>query len=147
MSRWRACLANDPRVVNYRINFQVWRQRENIGFYVLVGSNTLPSFSATDTALPADVHVFDTYCIRFEVPQEQQISVLPEDLVGFHIEIIGQRSASTGGLLLSGDEGGAVLYREGTATLTLRERFPLDDLQFIFGAPLLDAVVGECQIH
>ena len=142
VSRWRACLANNPRVINYRINFQVWRELRDTEFHTLVGSNTLSSSTVTDIDIPAEV--FDTYCVRVEVPQEDQISVIPGDFVGFHIEIRGQKSSSTGGILLSSsDVAGLIVYSERAATLTPGTSVLLDDQQSLFGVPLLDAVVGE----
>ena len=73
--QWGACV--DPHDQNYDIYFQVWRPTGASGCYSLVGSNFV------DNGNPGSVHNVRR-CVVLDVPENEQITVEPGDVVGFH---------------------------------------------------------------
>lgn len=139
---WRTCFANDPTLVPYTVQFQVWRPTDN-DCYEIVGSNSLPPL-APDADTP--VNALGT-CITFQVPQEQQITFQPQDILGFHITAGEGSSANLGGLLLTrhgGDE--FVLFHDASEALSPKEpycttmRYP--GAAVYIGSPFLSALIG-----
>ena len=146
VSSWRTCFADDPTVVRYTVQFQVWRPTDN-DCYKLVGSNSLPPLSP-ETDTPVDVQAT---CVTFQVPLEQQITFQPQDVLGFHITVDGESSANQGGLLLTrhGNDD-IILFHDANEALNPEEmycittRYPGSAVYI--GSPFLSAFIGEYKI-
>lgn len=89
----------------------------------------------------AQFDVFDMYCIKVQVPRDQQIVFRPNDYIGFSIAINGQLSASSGGLLLDVNTLGSIVLGSGPC-FGLFAQFA-GPIAVILGAPLLSALVGK----
>lgn len=137
VTAWTACFANDPTMVHYTMQFLVWRPGNN-GCYELLGTNVLPTTAPNSNA---QFDVFDTYCIKVQVPRDEQIVFRPNDHIGFFIAIIGQPPANTGGLLLDTNMLGAIVLGSGPCFGVFTQS--LGPLVGILGSPLLSALVGK----
>jgi len=134
---WTACFASDPRIVHYNMQFYVCRPGNN-GCYELLGTNVLPT-TAPNSNVQFDV--FDTYCIKVQVPRDQQIVFRPNDYIGFFIAINEQVPAGSGGLLLDVNTLGSIALGSGPC-FGIFTQFS-GPLAVILGAPLLSALVGK----
>ena len=145
VTQWGACFEPGGGNEDYEIDFQVWRQPEpGSNIYTFVGNNSIRGDSGLDRS-----------CLILDVPEEDQIQVQPDDVVGFHSIHRGGIDSSRS----SRDNAGVELYdgsnftvwfadadlvpdcTEPGCTISIGEGNDLD--QSTLGAPVITAVVGK----
>ena len=136
---WSACVDHGGDRERYEIRFQVWRPSGDDCFN-LVGVN-----------VPSELLAPDDHCVQYHVPVEQQIQVLPGDVMGFYVDRykLSRRgndleNPTNGGVQLNTDWSESVtLLSPGSGQFLVGTQF-CNIQQFSRGAaPVLSASVGE----
>ena len=138
--QWGACV--DPHNENYDIYFQVWRPMGDSGCYSPVGSNFV------NNGDPGSVHNVRR-CVVLDVPENEQITVEPGDVVGFHSTYADDD-----------DDGGGVELDEGADHVVWYNGQNSPDTNSVCtgvggdlssqrnsGAPVITAMIGKDWIH
>ena len=74
VTQWGACFEPGGGMEDYEIDFQVWRPADPVSnIYTFVGMNSIRGDSGLDRS-----------CLILDVPEEDQIQVQRDDVVGFH---------------------------------------------------------------
>ena len=146
---WTACFGNYPQENQYTLELQVWRDRGDC--YEMMEENGLPSL-AQDNSSRVDV---TGTCVTFEVPPEHQITVQPQDFVGFYVDVASGVTAASG-LLLAAESGEAVLVNQPLVKPSIGDLVCAggeggsglsgDQLLVIEGAPFISASIGNVRI-
>ena len=89
IASWSALLAYECLSTNfvYRVLFQVWRPMSNGRYYQLVGFNEVYLFRTSILQDSQDANTCYTDIASFPVPDENMVSFMPNDILGFFIQV------------------------------------------------------------
>ena len=138
VTNWSACVKPGGNRERYDIRFQVWRPSVD-GCFTLIGVNVPSQLLA-----PVD------HCVEYQVPRDDQIEVLPDDIIGFYVDRykLSRReeefeNPTDGGIQLDREWSGSVsLLSSGVVGQLVARLCSLTQLH-IGAAPVLSAGVGK----
>ena len=145
VTNWAACVDPGGDRERYDIRFQVWRPSVD-GCFTLVGVNVPSQLLA-----PVD------HCVEYQVPRDDQIEVLPDDIIGFYVDRykLSRREdeledPANGGIQLDTEWSASVrLLSSGQLVGVGVRQCSLTQLDNNGAAPVLSASVGKrnCTYH